>query len=93
MNIPDSLAHKISLYESRGHIVMLDNESFKESSWLTMYNGFNRTPQRYDMRADAVEPSLIKQKLDQMQQSINTAALKALSHDEFIKAHCQALPR
>jgi len=90
MKIPDSLAHKINLYESRGHIVMLDNESFKESSWLAMYNGFNLTPQRYDIRADAVEPTLIKQKLDQMQQSIKMAALKALSHDDFIKAHCQA---
>jgi tryptophan halogenase len=91
MNIPDSLAHKINLYESRGHIVMLDNESFKEASWLAMYNGFNRTPQRYDIRADAVDPLLIKQKLDQMHQSINKAAQQVLSHEDFIKAHCQAL--
>lgn len=90
MAIPDSLAHKISVYKSRGHIVMLDNESFKESSWLAMYNGFHITPQRFDVRAGAVEPTLIKQKLDQMSHSIDKAAQQAMSHDQFIKMHCPA---
>ncbi|MFT4924589.1 MAG: tryptophan halogenase [Phenylobacterium sp.] len=90
MPIPDSLAHKIGLFESRGHIVLFDHESFEQASWLTMYNGFKRTPQRYDERIAGLDPKMIQQKLAQMRQSMEGAAEQAMSHKEFIQKHCPA---
>lgn len=90
MDIPSSLEHKIELYKSRGHVVMLDNESFEQASWLTMYNGFNLSSQRYDTRVDAIDINLITEKLEQMKSSIKQAAQQAPSHDEFINKHCRA---
>ncbi|MDN4502548.1 tryptophan 7-halogenase [Alteromonadaceae bacterium BrNp21-10] len=90
MPVPDTLAHKMAVYESRGHFVMYDNESFELASWLTMYNGFNRVPKRVDERAYAVDGNVLKNKLHQMQLSLRNAAEQALTHDQFIQKHCPA---
>lgn len=90
MAIPDSLAHKIELYRHRGHVALYDQESFKHSSWLAMYNGFDVRPSHWDPRASQVPLELLTQKLAQMRQSMVQAASQAISHDEFIRRHCQA---
>jgi tryptophan halogenase len=90
MEIPDLLAHKMGVYESRGHIVMTDNESFQSASWLTMYQGFKHLSKRVDPRAETVDLAFLQQKLAQMRQSIDSAAQQAMSHDNFLDAHCRA---
>ncbi|WP_394200170.1 tryptophan halogenase family protein [Shewanella waksmanii] len=90
MAIPETLAHKIALFESRGHIVLHEKESFEAASWLTMYNGFGVQPKRYDPRADAIDNEVLLQNLKQMQRSIRQAASQASSHQDFIFAHCKA---
>ena len=92
MEIPDALAHKMALYESRGHIVLLDNESFQSASWLAMYNGFNFKARRYDPRADVVTLAVLEQKLAQMRNNLDGIASQSLSHQQFITMHCQAEP-
>lgn len=90
MPIPDTLAHKIDVYKSRGHLVMYQQESFQEASWLAMYNGFNIKPARYDERANKVPPQVLLQKLEQMRQAIVEAAQNPMKHADFIQVHCQA---
>lgn len=90
MKLPNTLAHKIALFESRGHIVMHENESFEPASWLTMYNAFGVVPKRQDPRAQMVPAELIDQKLRQMRESIAGAASQAMSHQAFIDKHCKA---
>ncbi len=90
MEIPDSLAHKIEVYKSQGHVVMYDHESFEQASWLSMYNGFNVMPKRYDIRANAIAPDIILKNLQQMKQSMASAAQQAMSHQAFINMHCKA---
>jgi tryptophan 7-halogenase len=90
MQIPELLAHKIGVYQSRGHIVMVDNESFQRASWLTMYQGFACSASSVDPRAEVVELAVLRQKLAQMRQSIQSAAQQAMDHDSFIDAHCRA---
>ncbi len=90
MDIPDSLAHKIELYQHRGHVALYDQESFKHSSWLAMYNGFRVLPQHFDAKAAAVPLEVLQQKLAQMRGSMEAAALQADSHQTFIRRHCPA---
>lgn len=90
MSVPDTLAHKIALFESRGHIIIHETESFEAASWLTMYHAFGVTPKRYDPRADSVEHQVIINNLEQMKRSITQAANQAMSHEQFIAKHCAA---
>ncbi len=93
MDIPDSLAHKIALFESRGHIIERECESFEPSSWLTMYDAFGLRPARYDSRADKYTNEMIANNLQQMHNSLTNAASQALSHQAFIDKHCKATPQ
>lgn len=90
MPITEALTHKIGVYKSQGHVVMYDNESFEQSSWLSMYNGFNVNPKRYDSRAKNIDLTLIEKNLAQMKNSMVSAAEQAMSHQQFIDKHCRA---
>lgn len=90
MPIPETLEHKISLFESRGHLINYELESFQDSSWLTMYNGFGITPKIYDHRTNSLPASDLLKHLDDMKKSIAQAAQQAATHEEFIARHCAA---
>ncbi len=90
MTVPDSLAHKMAIYANRGHVVMYEPEAFEKESWITMYEGFNKLAQGYDIRADAMPLNELKQQLAAMRQAIAQAAASAVSHGEFIRRHCRA---
>jgi tryptophan halogenase len=90
MSIPDTLARKIELFSSRGHIVKYAEESFEDASWLTMYAGFGILPTRYDPRADDIDESQLRAALLKMRQIIDQVARAAPTHAEFIARHCAA---
>lgn len=90
MEIPQTLARKIALFRSRGHIVKYAGESFEDSSWLTLYAGFGILPDRYDPRADDIDASLLKRALGQMRNTIQSVAQAAPTHAAFIARHCRA---
>ncbi|HTF84955.1 MAG TPA: tryptophan halogenase family protein [Cellvibrio sp.] len=90
MPIPDSLAHKMQVYESRGHVVMYEPEAFEKESWVTMYMGFHRYARRYDERADNISLADLKSQLARMRQMIQVAADQAMTHGHFIARHCAA---
>jgi tryptophan halogenase len=90
MPISDALRHKIEVYKSQGQIVMYDNESFEEASWLSMFTGFDVNPQRFDVRAKNIPLDVVEKNLAQMKNSMITAAKQAMTHQQFINKHCLA---
>ncbi len=90
MPVPDSLAHKMHVFESRGHVVMYDPEAFEKESWVTMYWGFHRHSRRYDERADNIPLEELKNQLARIRKMIQVAADQAMSHGDFIARHCAA---
>lgn len=91
MPIPNTLAHKINVYKSQGHLVQYANESFQQASWLAMYYGFKLTPERYDPRADIAPLEALTAHLNGLADQIDSAAASTLSHKAFIAKHCQAI--
>jgi tryptophan halogenase len=90
MPITDALKHKIEVYKSQGQVVMYDNESFEEASWLSMYAGFDINPNRYDIRAKNIPLDIIERNLSEMKNSMVNAAKQAMTHQQFIDKHCRA---
>jgi tryptophan halogenase len=91
MSIPETLAHKIDVFRSRGHLVKYAEESFEDASWLTMYAGFGMLPSIYDPRADDIDERELRQTMTQLRQTIRQVATAAPLHGEFIARHCAAL--
>lgn len=90
MEIPDTLQKKMELFEARGHLIHFEGESFQDSSWLTMYNGFGIRAKQYDLRADYVDAAQLRQQLQKMKALITQASENAPSHQMFIDKHCAA---
>lgn len=44
IDIPDSLEEKISIFKQSGDVKVLEQESFNEESWVSMYYGFGVNP-------------------------------------------------
>jgi tryptophan 7-halogenase len=88
MSIPDTLNHKIKLFKNRGHLVNYDEESFENNSWISLYNGFDILPQKYDPRVDQINNKELAHDLANMRKAIHTAAKHAPQHKDFIAQHC-----
>lgn len=81
MEIPATLAGKLEAFKSSGNILMLEQESFREESWVSMYNGFGIDP-------SGLAPSDNNARACQLMNSMKSAILKgcdiASSHEAFL---------
>ncbi|WP_083330468.1 MULTISPECIES: tryptophan halogenase family protein [Pseudoalteromonas] len=91
MPIPESLAHKLAVYKSQGHVVQYADESFQQASWLAMFFGFNLQPERFDARIKSLDNRLIEKNLAQLNDQLQSAVSQCLSHQAFIDKHCKAV--
>lgn len=82
MAIPATLEEKMALFRACGDIKMLEQESFKEDSWVSMYYGFGLQPQA---TAPLADPEKIPVIMDKMKSAIAKGTLLAPSHAEFIQ--------
>lgn len=82
MQIPATLAGKLEAFKSSGKILMLEQESFREESWVSMYNGFGIDP-------SGLAPSDNNDRACQLMNSMKSAILKgcdiASSHEAFLR--------
>ncbi|MFS2110677.1 tryptophan halogenase family protein [Sphingomonas sp. Sphisp140] len=57
--VPETLAHKLDLYASRGRLPVYDEELFDPEEWIAVLDGQGVRPRRHDALADAIpEPQL-----------------------------------
>jgi tryptophan 7-halogenase len=52
MRVPDSLARKLRLFESRGVVAMQENETFQEENWTSIFVGHQLVPKTWDPQVD-----------------------------------------
>jgi tryptophan halogenase len=86
MTVPDSLIDKIELFRRAGRIERYSHGLFLEPSWVAVYVGQGIVPERWDQRADAVDPHQLAAAMTSLRQQIREA-VGAMPH------HRQALAR
>jgi tryptophan halogenase len=74
MRVPPTLERKIGLFASRGRVVLYDDETFGESSWVSVFVGHSLWPKRVDPRAALVDANLTRERLRRMRAAIHQAA-------------------
>ena len=50
--VPDSLHRKLDLFDSRGHVLVFDHETFEALNWAQIFVGHGLLPKGYDPRID-----------------------------------------
>ncbi len=88
MPVPDSLAHKISLFESRGHVPFYKDGLFSRDSWLSVLFGQGLMPRHYDALANALPLDDLDARLRELHARIASNADAMSSHSEFIAQYC-----
>ncbi|WP_084581338.1 tryptophan halogenase family protein [Sphingomonas azotifigens] len=87
MDVPESLATKIALFQSKGRLFRDGHELFSNTSWVAVCLGQHIVPRTHEPAADALDENLVAEALEQMRRGYWETAQKLPSHAEFL-AHC-----
>ena len=74
MPLPDSLQYKMDVFRSSGRVPLLSEESYQESSWVSIFLGQNVFPRRYDPLVDNINVEHLKRGMLQRRQAIRRLA-------------------
>jgi tryptophan 7-halogenase len=83
---PEQLALKQHQFESRGRLVLHDEEAFVEPSWIALFLGQGLNPRRHHVLADQIPDPALDQTFARMRQVIQNAAQSMPPHAEFLAA-------
>ncbi|SFJ37912.1 tryptophan halogenase family protein [Caulobacter sp. UNC279MFTsu5.1] len=92
IEIPDSLRHKLEVWNASGQIALGDAESYMEPSWLAILLGNGVVPARYNVLADQHPLEQIRKGMELRREEIVSSAQAVTSHQDFIDRHCKAAP-
>ncbi len=90
MEVPDTLAAKIDLFRSGGHIFREHEELFTEVGWLQVMVGQGILPQSHHPLADNVPAGELNEYMQTLEALIAREVKQMPHHDNFIADHCGA---
>ncbi|MBX2848231.1 MAG: tryptophan 7-halogenase, partial [Acidiferrobacterales bacterium] len=80
MDLPEELQHKMSLFDTTGHVVKYQEGLFLEPSWVAVYFGQRKYPTSVDPRVEACTGQQIEQQLNALQTQITQVVAKMPNH-------------
>jgi tryptophan 7-halogenase len=92
MQIPDSLAETIELFQATGRVNVGEADFFRMSSWLSMFAGLGVIPRYYHPAVDDVPEDDVRQELQNMAAGIASAVAGAPTHWQFIETNGLGTP-
>lgn len=80
-----ALAYKRGQFESRGRVVLYDEETFMEGAWIEAFLGHGITPRRHDRLADRLPADQADATLARLRGLIRQAAQSMPLHGDVLK--------
>ena len=90
MAVPDSLSHKLALFETNAHLYREPDDLFREASWVQVMLGQNVVPERWHRQADGVSEGQLSRFMGDVQTLVENAVAPLPDHAEFIARTCAA---
>ncbi|MCJ2187202.1 tryptophan halogenase family protein [Novosphingobium beihaiensis] len=90
MDLPETLAHKLTVWDACGRVPLYDLESHQEPSWVSILIGQDILPRHYNPRVDAVPEDQLRSIMEQRRQFLAQAVQRMPGHDYFISRTCAA---
>lgn len=89
MNIPDSLSHKIELFQRTGTVFREQDELFSEAAWQQVMVGQGLLPEQYHPLADSLTSDQLRELLSSLKKNVDDAVRHLPDHGDFIQKYCQ----
>ena len=86
MAIPESLAHKIALFESNARAVRENNEMFRECSWAAVMLGQGLEPKGYHPFVDNLSDQQLRGLMAEVNTNVSRIVDASPSHQDFLTA-------
>lgn len=86
MAIPNSLQHRLEMFESEGLLIEQAYDLFKETSWFAVLTGQGLTPKRYHVLADIVPENVLISRMDELRRRFASRVAAMGSHETFVRA-------
>ncbi|WP_426282865.1 tryptophan halogenase family protein [Sphingomonas sp. NFX23] len=84
MDVPDTLAEKMTLFRQRGRVMTYREGVFLEPSWIAVYLGQGVVPKGYDQRADRPSDAALVQALARLRTETRDAVMTMPDHAAYI---------
>ncbi len=85
LELPDTLSHRMSLFNKAGHYVPYEYDLFKLDSWLAVMDGQGFGAEVYNSVADGVEASTLTDTMGQIRHAVSEITRQMPSHANYIK--------
>jgi len=88
--VPESLAYKIRLFREHGQVAFYEEESYPDTSWVSVWLGQDQWPKRYDPVLDKYDFERLQGRFSQMRDIIRHAAGEMPAHAAYLRRYCPA---
>lgn len=85
MDVPDSLARRIDLWQHRGRVLRENAELFAVPSWVAVMLGQNIWPDLHDPIADTLDENRVAGAMAQMRAAYADVAARLPAHADFLR--------
>lgn len=89
MQVPDSLASRITLFKEQAHAFQKQNELFRVDSWTQVMLGQGITPTHYHPAATMLSEDQLTNSLRQQRERVLAAVKQLPEHADFVKGYCE----
>ena len=90
MDIPESLAHRMELFQENGHVWPDLVNLFRTHSWVQVMIGQGLFPKHRHGAGRILPPEALKRELGKLSSFVNHNLAKLPDHKDFIKQYCLA---
>ena len=90
MDIPDSLAHRLEIFEKNGYVWADDVALFRVDSWVQVMMGQGLTPKGFHNAGKLTSSDSLQQSMAKIKTSIDEKISKLPTHQQFIDHYCAA---
>lgn len=88
MDIPDTLAERITLFAEQAEAWQAADDLFRVDSWAQVMLGQGVVPRGWHRMGALMGEGRLKQALDELQAQIAATVTQIPPHDEFVKSYC-----
>lgn len=90
MDVPDSLAHRIALFEETGRVFRKNEELFVENSWVQVMMGQGITPRAWHPMASKLTAEELDHFLGTIAGNVEQTLSRLPAHSDYVANYCGA---
>jgi tryptophan halogenase len=90
MEIPEYLAHRISLFRDTGRVFRVPTELFAENSWIQVMLGQGIRPDHYHPVVDVMSQAELARFLGDIKATVDRTVAQLPGHEVYIEQYCKA---